>query len=138
MLDFYKKKSAPVFTLDAIMTMHGEMHNVGTGSQGLFKELGKLYVKIGTATFKRWLQHVSAHCGWPIEMYVSIGTLLFIAHRRWQRKLIGIPSPCRCRVAAVLLLCCRLVVASRAVRVPCTGRCLRRMCVFPDPCRSRR
>ena len=67
-LDFYKKKSAPVFTLDAIMTMHGEMHNVGTGTQGLFKELGKLYVKISPAIFKRWLAHVSSCCKWPIEM----------------------------------------------------------------------
>jgi hypothetical protein len=50
--------------------MHAEMHSVGTSSQGLFKELGKLYLAMSPATFKRWLAHVSSILGWPIEMYV--------------------------------------------------------------------
>ena len=65
-----KRRGVPALPLDSAQYMHAEMHSVGTSSQGLFKELGKLYLAMSPATFKRWLAHVSSILGWPIEMYV--------------------------------------------------------------------
>ena len=66
----FGKKGMPLVGIHAERMFHGWLHAGGTGTSGVVKALGALYLSISPQVHRDWTKHVAARWGRPFEQNI--------------------------------------------------------------------